>query len=101
MRTVRPWLVFLYAAALAAGCSGPKLVPVSGQVTLNGRPLKNVRVEFHPDPDQGASGPSSSGVTDDDGRFTLICPARANAPGAVVGHHRVVLSDLDVYGNVF
>jgi hypothetical protein len=102
MRTLRLWLVVpLAAAALATGCSGPKLVPVTGRVTLNGRPLKNVRVEFHPDPDQGTAGPSSSAVTDDDGRFTLTCPSRDNAPGAVVGHHRVVLSDLDVYGTVF
>jgi len=101
MRTLRPWLIIPLASVLAAGCSGPKLVPVTGQVTLNGRPLKNVRVEFHPDPDQGVTGPSSSGVTDDSGNFTLTCPSRNNAPGAVIGPHRVVLSDLDVYGNVF
>ena len=101
MRTLRPWLVVALAAVLGAGCSGPTLVPVSGQVTMNGRPLKNVRVDFHPDPDQGTKGPSSTGVTDADGNFTLASTAPGNAPGAVVGRHRVVLTDLEVYGTAF
>jgi hypothetical protein len=101
MRILHPSLTFPLAAfVLAAGCSGPKLVPVTGKVTMNGRPLKNVRVDFHPDPDQGTKGPSSSGVTDADGNFTLASTGSGNAPGAVVGHHRVILTDLDVYGDV-
>ena len=103
MRTLRSWLIVpLAAAVLAAGCSGgPKLVPVTGKVTMNGRPLKNVRVDFHPDPDQKATGPSSSGTTDAEGNFTLASTAPGSAPGAVVGHHRVILTDLDTYGDVF
>ena len=99
--TLRPWLILPLVAVLVAGCSGPKLVPVTGKVTLNGQPLKNVRVDFHPDPDQGTTGPSSTGTTDDSGNFTLVCEERGGAAGAVVGHHRVILSDLDIYGNVF
>ena len=59
----------------------PQLVPVSGKLTMNGRPLKNVKVDFHPDPDQKTTGPGSSGTTDDDGNFTLVCTARGNQPG--------------------
>ena len=102
MRTPPPRIVLPLAAVLIAGCSGgPKLVPVTGRVTMNGTPLKNVKVEFHPDPDAGAIGPSSTGITDGDGNFTLTCAARGNAAGAVVGRHRVVLTDLNVYGDVF
>jgi hypothetical protein len=103
MRRASSWFSLLLATALVGtGCSGgPKLVPVTGKVTLNGAPLKNVKVEFHPDPDKGVSGPSSSGTTDADGNFTLVCTERGNAPGAVVGSHRVVITDLDLYGDVF
>jgi len=103
MRTTIRWLTLALAAAvLAAGCSGgPKLTPVTGKVTMNGRPLKNVKVAFHPDPDQKATGPSSTAITDADGNFTLVCADRGNEPGAVVGHHRVILTDLDTYGDVF
>jgi hypothetical protein len=103
MRTPYCWLILpLSAAILAVGCSrGPKLVSVSGKLTMNGTPLKNVKVEFHPDPDKSTAGPSSSAITDGDGNFTLVCADKGNPPGAIVGHHRIVLTDLDVYGDVF
>src|SRR5262249_55404652 len=68
-------------------------------VLFDGKPLKNVRVDFQPDPDKGTSGKGSSGVTDDNGNFTLKYDG--SAPGAIVGHHRVTVTDLDVFGNVF
>lgn len=84
---------------LAAGCSsGPVLAPVTGTVTMNGKPLKNVKVSFQPDPDRKTEGLGSTGTTDDSGTFTLTYDG--GKPGAVVGHHRVVLTDLDVFGNV-
>jgi hypothetical protein len=103
MRTPSSWLSLPFVAAvLTAGCSGgPTLVPVTGKLTLNGAPLKNVRVDFHPDPDAGTKGPSSTGTTDAEGNFTLVCAERGNSPGAVVGHHRVILTDLNLFGDVF
>jgi hypothetical protein len=104
MRTPRLWLgLLLLTAILAAGCSGggPKLVPVTGKLTMNGKAFKNIKVDFHPDPDKGNTGPGSSGTTDDEGNFTLVCSARGNRPGAVVGGHRVILTDLDTFGTVF
>ena len=103
MRYATRLLALVPAAVLvASGCSdGVKLVPVTGKVTMNGRPLKNVKVAFHPDPDQKTTGPSSTAVTDADGNFSLVCQERGNAPGAVAGFHRVIVSDLDVFGDVF
>jgi len=102
MRITKLLLAFsLFTAMLAIGCSGPKLVPVTGKLTMNGAPIKNVKVEFHPDPDKGTKGPSSYGITDAEGNFTLVSNDKDGAPGAIVGHHRVVCTDLDVYGNVF
>jgi hypothetical protein len=88
------------AALVAVGCSSdPPLAEVTGKVTMNGKGIKNVRVDFHPDPDKGTRGKGSSGVTDDDGNFKLTYDG--SKPGAIVGHHNVIVTDLDVFGNVF
>ena len=89
----------LLGCLLACGCSsGPPLAPVSGRVVMNGQPLKNVRVDFHPNPDKGTRGKGSTGTTDADGNFTLAYDG--GEPGAIVGHHRVIVTDLDTFGNV-
>ena len=78
---------------LLAGCAGgPNLTEVTGTLTLNGKPLDNVRVEFLPDPEAKTSGPRSTGVTDGEGRFKMTCENQQS--GAVVGTHRVTLTDL-------
>jgi hypothetical protein len=86
---------------LATGCSSspPPLAEVSGKLTMNGKPLGNVKVTFHPDPDQGTRGPGSVGTTNADGTFTLTFPP--DKAGALVGHHRVILTDLDTFGTKF
>ncbi|MBA4065015.1 MAG: hypothetical protein C0501_15140 [Isosphaera sp.] len=78
--------------ALLTGCGGPGTAEVEGTVRMGGRPLEGVRVEFLPDPEKGTSGPRSTGVTDADGRFRLVCENQQ--PGAVVGTHRVLVTDL-------
>lgn len=99
MQSCRGLLPLLLCGGLAAGCSrGPQLTEVSGQVTMKGKPIGNVRVDFHPDPDKKTTGQGSSGTTDDNGKFTLTFAD--GKPGAIVGHHRVILTDLDVFGNV-
>jgi hypothetical protein len=76
----------------ALGCgSGPKLTEVEGTVTLNGKPLSNAEVQFLPDPGKGTVGPRSTGITDEQGRFHLVCDNQRK--GAVVGHHRVLVVD--------
>jgi hypothetical protein len=75
----------------SGGCGGPACGPVEGSLRMNGKPLANVLVEFLPE----ANGPRSSGVTDPAGKYRLTTlDGRA---GALVGRHRVVLSDLEVY----
>jgi hypothetical protein len=66
-------------------------------VRVNGQPAKKVAVEFHPDATRGAGGPSSRGETDDQGRYTLtFATGDRSGDGAVVGWHKVVLSDLQL-----
>ena len=93
-------LTLTLIGVLAAGCSSqPPMTEVSGTLTMNGKPLGNIRVDFHPDPDQKTSGPGSSGKTDENGKFTLMCSNKK--PGALIGFHRVILTDLDLFGNKF
>ncbi|MFM8890537.1 MAG: hypothetical protein ACKOTB_02745 [Planctomycetia bacterium] len=81
------------AAFLSAGCSkveGPLLMPVSGKLLVDGKPIQGITVMFLPDKSKGTSGPASVGVTDAEGAFSLA--AAGNRKGAVVGHHRVTAS---------
>lgn len=59
----------LLVAGLAAlsGCGGGGYVSVSGLVTLDGEPLPEATVSFVPD----GGGEIATGVTDEDGRFSL------------------------------
>jgi hypothetical protein len=85
--------VFALAAAVvaAAGCGGdgPKYVPVSGVVKVDGQPYPNAVVSFQPvggreNPNPGRG---SSAVTDANGRYTLLVDD--GTTGAVVGKHKV------------
>jgi hypothetical protein len=82
------------AALTAAGCSkgSRTIVPVSGVVKLNGKPYKNAVVSFQPlgDKDNPNPGRGSSGVTDENGRYTLIYDGEK--PGAITGKHRVMIA---------
>jgi hypothetical protein len=79
---------------LGMGCQpGSKLVPVSGVVTLDGKPLANANVSFQPD--SGGSSTSqaagSSAVTDANGAYRLSS-GENDQPGAQVGKHRVEIN---------
>lgn len=66
-----------------AGCHhGPKMVPVKGKVTLNGRPLEFGAVFFQP-----SSGQAAVGDIQPDGTFALSTYKQYD--GAVVGKHKV------------
>jgi hypothetical protein len=84
----------LFVACAALGLLGcgtqAKVVPVSGQVTLDGRPLPHALVTFQPvahdkNPNPG---PGSTGRTDAEGRYTLRVVGRPES-GALTGNHRV------------
>lgn len=84
--------IMLVAVAIG-GCArkpDPSLVPASGVVTLDGRPLAHVLVRFTP-AERGISAAwISEGTTDGEGRYELVSPM---GPGAVAGAHRVTVSE--------
>src|SRR5688572_26123076 len=91
---------YLAAWLLAVlGCSGGnQIAPVSGGVTLDGKPLADVRIALQPGATGDTAGRAELGMgsyatTDSEGRFTLRT-ADTDAAGAVVGSHRVVISDM-------
>jgi hypothetical protein len=89
----QPLLTALVLAAL--GCGRPyQLAPVSGKVTLDGRPLPGAWVHFAPVATEAnlAPGPTSHGRTDAEGRFTVrVSPEEG---GAAVGRSRVFITTL-------
>ena len=87
---------FLLIVSLFTGCSPQeKYVTVKGQVVVKGTNGGKLRVEFHPNAEKGTKGPSSSGITDDEGRFTLTyAQGNKSGEGAIVGWHKVVIFDM-------
>jgi len=87
----------------AGGCGGgPKYVPVSGVVTMDGVPYPNAIVSFQPIGGKGNQDPGegSMGVTDASGRFVLLYGKAGKDKGAVVGTHRVRISTKPGKGSV-
>jgi hypothetical protein len=81
----------LVAILLAAGCGRSDVAPVSGTVTLNGKPLAHATVVFQPEDEGPNPGPGSTGTTDENGRYQLRLMT-TNATGARVGKHRVSIT---------
>jgi hypothetical protein len=80
---------------LILGCSsGTKLAPVSGTVTLNGKPLAGASVNFEPQSSgekKSLEAPlNSTGKTNDKGEYSL--ETIKGQKGAVVGKHKVYIS---------
>ena len=75
--------------AVGLGCGSSKFVPVSGKVTLNGKPLAGANVSFEPlaADDSPSSQTGSVAKTEADGSFVL--KGLGGERGAVVGKHRV------------
>lgn len=81
----QPCFAGVVLVGLLAGCGGgdrPDLAPVSGKVTLDGKPLDGARVIFEPE-----EGRPSYGMTNESGEFTI--EYATDVPGAVVGSHTV------------
>src|SRR4051794_1849999 len=75
---------------VGCGGSGPKLVPVTGIVTLNGKPLEGAAVSFHPDPSnkEGLPGEDTTGPQ---GNYKITTKGRS---GVVPGKYHIVVSKL-------
>ena len=77
----------LVGFVLGCGAGGPAKYPVSGKVTLDGKPLAEVSVTFSP---SDRKLPTSGGKTDAQGVYKLST-AQGDS-GAVVGKYMVTLS---------
>lgn len=91
---MRGWILVLgLGLAVLTGCeSRPKYAPVSGRVTLDGKPLAGAFVYFQPVAAEGsvtAPAPGSSGPTDSNGQFVL--KGTGGEDGAWVGKHKVMI----------
>jgi hypothetical protein len=82
-----------FFVASLAGCSRkPSVVPVSGQVLVDGQPLANVAVNFGPLTGGLDGAYAAYGKTDATGRYILKL-VDDNRPGAMIGKHRVTLNE--------
>ena len=89
-----PQAILCLMIAASSGCgdrSGPPLYPVSGVVTLDGKPLANAGVMFLPRGD--TRGNACVGLTDKDGKYVLK-PERGGGQGAPEGQFAVTISKM-------
>lgn len=82
--------VIFVLLVLLTGC-GVRTVSMSGQVTYNGEPAKDVAVTF----DQITGGISASGKTNEEGVFTLRLLSDSPKKGIIPGDYRVHLFWVD------
>ena len=70
---------------IGCGSGGPELGPVTGKVTLDGKPVTNGLVTFMPI----GGGRPATGKTDANGQYALI---GVDGKGALLGQHRVTVT---------
>ena len=89
--SVLPGIV-LVGMLVASGCFGQgyRIGEVTGTVTMAGKPVPSILVEFAPPGGSSRGLPVALGLTDASGRYRLVRPK--NKPGAVVGLNNVRLS---------
>jgi len=86
------------AALMTSGCGSkssklPDPVPVSGTVTLDGKPLANAVVYFRPEGDTKGNG--ATGTTDSNGKYELVTRiGDTTKTGAIPGNYRVWFSQM-------
>jgi hypothetical protein len=80
------------ALASAAGCGGPKLVPVEGTITLDGKPLAGATIAL-----ELVGGEKAfrlfSGDADVSGKY-VIKPFESNRVGALPGEYHVMIKSV-------
>jgi hypothetical protein len=85
--SLRKIALLLLLILVIAGCArGPRIVPVSGTITLDGQPVKDAAVMFMLNPDNRIA----TGITDAAGRYSLSTHPAGN--GAFEGTHTVTVS---------
>ena len=74
---------FLGGVLLLATCGcGPRLVPVEGRVTFNGKPFGHAMIVFTP---KDANGHDASAPINEDGTFALVTARPITRAGAFPG----------------
>ena len=84
------WLVPLLVGCGGSNYEGPRLCPVEGTVTLAGKPLSGVTLQFVPIGSTAGSG--ATGYTGQDGKYQLV--STRGFPGTPAGDYRVVAKKL-------
>ena len=90
--------ICLVLLLLALGCSGPKIpktVPVSGRVTMDGKPLVNALVMFSPEDSKNQRTQEASGFTDENGSYSLKLNINGT-PGVAPGRYVVHIGKMDL-----
>ena len=82
------FIALLLGLGCGGGSQGPPVQPVSGLVTVSGKPAAGVMVRLHAR-GAGADDPTDAALTGPDGRFTLQYSGRPGAPEVV---HAVTLT---------
>jgi hypothetical protein len=90
-------LLFLSAGCSGGGADNFGTAKAGGKVTYDGKPVTGASIMFAPTGAAGAegmtTGKAASGELDANGEFTLS--TYADGDGAVIGKHKVVLSEAD------
>lgn len=91
MKPIANFLPALICAIFAIGCgSGDEtLAPVSGIITLDGKPLAKAKIDFMPQ----SGGRPASGITDEDGKFSQV-GTFVMGDGATVGENWVAVTSI-------
>lgn len=89
-------VVGLATILATAGCGDSNIgdvAPVSGKVSVGGKPLTGGVITFVPDSTKGGGEYSPSGSIGPDGTYTLSTSGRgdAEAGGAPLGHYKVII----------
>jgi hypothetical protein len=74
------WLALVPALFCLSCSGGPKLNPVKGKVIYKGNPIQGAAVVFHPQGGDDLRAIPPSGVTGEDGDFTLTTDKKEGAP---------------------
>ena len=94
---VRLILGFVFVLLLVAlqGCGGRAYAPVSGTVTMDGKPVAGANVNFNPIAEPGSkdAGESGGAKTNEKGEYSLqTYTQKGIKDGAQVGKHKVFIT---------
>lgn len=92
-RILSLFLCLFITTAFLTGCGNtssdqPEIAPVTGVVTMDGKPLAGATVRFYP-----TEGRPSAGVTNEKGEYELVY-LQGNK-GAIIGQHSVRITTLN------